>query len=268
MNDLGSTRRRTTARAGAVPPPQGAAAQGVVQTYGSFAPFYDQLFGAVLEPGRRAMTQAARDALPGSVLEVGVGTGLTLAGYPNDATVVGIDLSPDMLGYARRRAARMPERSIALQMMDAEAMDFPDHSFDCVAVPYVLSVTPDPVRLVREIRRVCKKDGTILVVNHFSGSRFWWLMEQAVRPVAHRVGFRSDFSYEEHILAHDWRVVSVRQVNLFNLSRLVILRNALPAAGLCRGGDGKLPRAVPGGAAGEPHSPRVPADRPPRGDAG
>lgn len=200
-------------------------ALGVARTYRGLAPVYDPLFGRVLEPGRRAMTRVARALAPGSVLEVGVGTGLTLAGYPEVSEVVGIDLSPEMLQRARQRAARLPGRRISLQWMDAECMDFPDRYFDCVTVPYVLSVTPDPARLVTEIRRVCKIGGHILVVNHFSGSRFWWLMEQAVRPVADRIGFRSDFSYEAHMLLHDWQVESVRSVNLFHLSKLVVLRN-------------------------------------------
>ncbi|HET9642233.1 MAG TPA: methyltransferase domain-containing protein [Burkholderiaceae bacterium] len=204
---------------------RGPSAQGVARTYGLFAPVYDTVFGWVLEPGRRAMTQAARALQPGSVLEVGVGTGLTLGGYPPQARVVGIDLSAEMLERARRRAGRMPDRDISLQLMNAERMEFEDDSFDCVAAPYVLSVTPHPARLVHEMRRVCRGDGVILIVNHFSGSRFWWLMERAVRSMADRIGFRSDFSYEEHILSHDWRVEAVQAVNLFRLSRIVVLRN-------------------------------------------
>lgn len=199
--------------------------QGVVRTYGRFAPLYDRVFGRVLEPGRRLMAQATAELAPESVLEIGVGTGLTLAGYPAASKVVGIDLSPEMLERARLRAAGMPERNLTLQAMNAERMDFADGSFDCVTLPYVLSVTPHPARLVHEIRRVCKADGSILVLNHFSGSRFWWLMERAVRSVADRVGFRADFGYEKHILAHDWQVVSARSVNLFGLSKLVVLRN-------------------------------------------
>ena len=198
---------------------------GVVRTYGFFAPLYDWVFGRVLEPGRKAMTAAAAALRPASVLEVGVGTGLTMAGYPPEARLFGIDVSADMLRRAQRRAAAMPEREITLCEMDAERMDFPDDSFDCVTVPYVLSVTPHPARLVQEIRRVCKPDGTILIVNHFSGSRFWWLMERAASAVGDRIGFRSEFSYEEHILGHDWQLESCRSVNLFGLSKLVVLRN-------------------------------------------
>ncbi|WP_298236127.1 methyltransferase domain-containing protein [uncultured Azohydromonas sp.] len=209
-------------------PPAAMPAHSVERTYDRFSSLYDLVFGSVLEPGRRAMTQAAAALQPASVLEVGVGTGLTLAGYPAHTRVVGVDLSAEMLERARQRAAALPGRDISLHLMNAEAMDFEDDSFDCVTMPYVLSVTPQPSRLVAEVRRVCRADGTILVVNHFSGSRFWWLMERAVRSMAQRVGFRSDFGFEEHILAHDWQLQAVQSVNLFGLSRLVVLRNTKP----------------------------------------
>ena len=163
---------------------------------------------------------------PPKVLEVGVGTGLALPHYPEGSEIIGIDLSPHMLERAQAQANRLPRHRIALHRMDAENLSFPDDSFDCVTVPYVLSVTPNPDRLVSELRRVCKKDGRIIIVNHFSGSRFWWLMERAVRSVADKVGFRADFEYERHILSHDWQVVSVTSVNLFGLSKLVVLRNS------------------------------------------
>ncbi|HVL74946.1 MAG TPA: methyltransferase domain-containing protein, partial [Noviherbaspirillum sp.] len=142
-----------------------------------------------------------------------------------DASVVGIDLSNEMLGIARERARQLAGRNIHLAAMNAEEMDFPDGSFDCVAVPYVLSVTPHPEKLVAEIRRVCRKGGTILILNHFSGSRFWWFLERAVSSLANRIGFRSDFCYNEQILRYDWEVLSVKKVNLFGLSRLVAIRN-------------------------------------------
>ncbi len=207
------------------------AEHSVVRAYDRYSGLYDLIFGRVLEPGRRAMTQAAAALQPQSLLEVGVGTGLTLAGYPAHTRVVGVDLSAEMLERARQRAAALPGRDVALHQMNAEAMEFADDSFDCVTMPYVLSVTPQPSRLVAEVRRVCRPGGTILVVNHFSGSRFWWLMERAVRSMAQRVGFRSDFGFEEHILVHDWQLQAVQSVNLFGLSRLVVLRNTKPAQG-------------------------------------
>lgn len=232
MTQLGDNRLREPAAEPATVPeaarPVPPAPTVVERTYDRMAGLYDLMFGQVLEPGRRAMCSTAAGLQPARLLEVGVGTGLTLANYPAATQVVGIDVSADMLARARLRAAALPGRQVELHRIDAEHMPFADASFDCVTVPYVLSVTPDPARLVREIRRVCKPGGTVLVVNHFSGSRFWWLMERAVRSLADHVGFRSDFRFDEHILAHDWQVLSVRPVNLFGLSRLVVLRNTAP----------------------------------------
>jgi phosphatidylethanolamine/phosphatidyl-N-methylethanolamine N-methyltransferase len=198
---------------------------GVARTYDRLAPLYDTLFGQVLEPGRKRMAQVVRTLQPASLLEVGVGTGLALAGYPAECKIVGIDLSHDMLERARERAAHLPQHNIAIEHMNAERMRFADGTFDCVTVPYVLSVTPRPAELVREIRRVCKPGGTIVVLNHFSGSKLWWLLERAVRSAAEHVGFRSDFKYDEQILTHDWQVLSADPVNLFGLSKLVVLNN-------------------------------------------
>ena len=203
----------------------GISTHDVVLAYRRYAPLYDLLFGAVLGPGRRRMARAVDALEPDSVLEVGVGTGLTLRHYPRRARVVGIDLSPDMLVRAHDVAQRLPERDISLHAMDAEALQFDDDSFDCVTVPYVLSVTPHPDRLVAELRRVCRPQGHIVIVNHFSGSRFWWLLERLVRPIADRIGFHSDFDYTRHVLSHDWHVQSSTPVNLFGLSRLVVIRN-------------------------------------------
>lgn len=197
----------------------------VVNTYRFYAPLYDRLFGAVFEPGRRALAAAATSLNPGSLLEVGVGTGLTLGRYPVGCEIVGIDVSNEMLDIARLRAETIPDRNIQLAVMNAEAMDFPDGYFDCVALPYVLSVTPHPERLVAEIRRVCRKGGTILILNHFSGSKFWWFLERAVRSFANKIGFRSDFCYTEQILKYDWEVQSVTNVNFLGLSKLVTIRN-------------------------------------------
>lgn len=199
--------------------------EDVIKTYRRYAPFYDGLFGSILEPGRRALAAEVTRSKPSAILEVGVGTGLTLTRYPTDSTIVGVDVSDEMLAVARDRVRDVQGGRIKLARMDAEAMDFPDGYFDCVAVPYVLSVTPDPHKLVAEIRRVCRKDGSIFILNHFSGSKFWWFLESAVRSIADKIGFRSDFNFDEQILVHDWEVRSVKSVNLFGLSKLVEIRN-------------------------------------------
>ena len=197
----------------------------VVATYGRYAPIYDLVFGAVLEPGRRKLADEVGRLVPATLLEIGVGTGLVLERYPEATAITGIDISPAMLEHAQQVVARLPGRSIDLHEMDAEYLAFADNSFDVVTVPYVLSVTPDPARLASELRRVCKPSGHILIVNHFSGQRGWRTLERLVRSVADRIGFRSEFDFDRHIPHPDWTIVRVEAVNLFSLSRLVVLRN-------------------------------------------
>jgi len=200
-------------------------AESIVSAYRVYAPLYDRFFGLFYAHGHRELAQVVERVQPRSLLEVGVGTGLTLPRYPASTRVVGIDLCEEMLRRARRRASALPDHDISLKVMDAERMDFPDEQFDCVVLSYVLSVTPDVDRLVAEVQRVCRPGGLILVLNHFSGSRFWWLFERVAKRFADRVGFRSDFRYDDNILCHPWKVESVRTVNLFGLSKLVVLRN-------------------------------------------
>ncbi len=206
-------------------PREGIHRADVERTYRTYAPVYDVLFGPTLDAGRSAMARAVSELRPARILEVGVGTGLTLHRYPTQSTITGIDVSADMLRVAAGRVNGAHSHRIALHEMDAEAMDFADDAFDCVTLPYVLSVTPHPGRLIAEVRRVCRKGGDILILNHFSGGRFWRPLERALRPLAARIGFRSEFSFEHHVAAHDWTVLSAKSANLLALSKLVHVRN-------------------------------------------
>ena len=200
--------------------------QNIETTYRTYAPFYDLMFGRALQSGRLAMCEHVRSLAPQRLLEIGVGTGLTLQHYPAATAVVGIDVSQDMLDVARQRVASLPGRSIELALADGEQLDFPDASFDCVTLPYVLSVTPSPAQLCAEMRRVCKPGGDILVLNHFSGSKLWKLPEKFISPLADRIGFRSSFPYAEHIEHPDWTILARRPANLLQISLLVHIRNA------------------------------------------
>jgi phosphatidylethanolamine/phosphatidyl-N-methylethanolamine N-methyltransferase len=193
-----------------MPVPVGVTRSQVESSYRRYAPVYDLLFGAALGPGRRAMAQMVDRLAPRHILEVGVGTGLSLAHYPAGSRITGIDLSDEMLATARRRV--------------------PSHHghFDCVTLPYVLSVTPNPERLVAEVRRVCRPGGDIVIVNHFSGQPPWRWVETMLRPLAGWLGFRSEFSLDEHVLRHAWQVQSVAPTNLLSLSRLIHIRNVDP----------------------------------------
>lgn len=201
--------------------------QAIERAYRRYARFYDVCFGAVFQPGRRAVVDRM-DCAPGErILEVGVGTGLSLPLYPQDVSVVGIDISRDMLEQARARRARGGLRNVAgLMVMDAERMAFEDDSFDKVVAMYVASVVPDPERLVDEMRRVCKPGGRIFMVNHFhSDNRLLGGVERLLAPLSKQLGFRPDFSLDRFLGATGLDAGSILPVNFFDFSTMVEARN-------------------------------------------
>ena len=143
-------------------------AKDVIDAYARWAPVYDSVFGPIMEASRRAAV-AAVPADATRVLEVGVGTGISLPDYPERMRVVGIDLSPDMLERARRRVADQGLSNVeSILEMDASRLAFGESSFDTAMAMYVMTVVPDPARVMSEMRRVVKPGGRILVVSHFA----------------------------------------------------------------------------------------------------
>jgi phosphatidylethanolamine/phosphatidyl-N-methylethanolamine N-methyltransferase len=179
--------------------------EAIVSAYRRWAGVYDTSFGMVSTLARRRAV-ALVNRLPGErVLEVGVGTGLALPLYAADKRVTGIDLSADMLARARRRVAARGIATVeALIEMDAEAMTFPDHSFDIAAAMFVASVVPHPRRLLGEMRRVVRPGGKILFINHFAadGGPRWWL-EWALAPASRALGWHPDFGIDALLAPED-----------------------------------------------------------------
>ncbi|HUC19170.1 MAG TPA: methyltransferase domain-containing protein [Acetobacteraceae bacterium] len=170
--------------------------EAILAAYRRWAGIYDAAFGLVSKVARRR-TVALINRLPGErVLEVGVGTGLALPYYAAEKRVTGIDLSADMLARARRRVAAQGLATVAaLAEMDAEAMAFPDQSFDIAVAMFVASVVPHPRRLLGEMRRVVRPGGSLLFINHFAaeaGPR-WWI-EWALAPASRALGWHPDFA--------------------------------------------------------------------------
>lgn len=197
--------------------------RAIEQAYRRYARFYDVCFGAVFQPGRRAIVDTMDCGRGERILEVGVGTGLSLPLYPQDVNVVGIDISRHMLAQARVRVARDGLANVAeLMVMDAENMAFEDDSFDKVVAMYVASVVPDPRRLVDEMRRVCKPGGQIYVVNHFhSRNPMLRGVERILAPLSRQLGFRPDFSLDRFLGQTGLDPMNIRPVNLFDFSTLV-----------------------------------------------
>src|SRR5581483_6476425 len=156
----------------------------------------DLVFGAVFERGRRAAILAS-ERVGGRILEVGVGTGISLPYYSNSSRVFGVDLSEEMLQKARRRVVERHLRNVErLAVMDAERLDFPDASFDVVVAQYVVNTVPNPEAALDEFARVLKPGGEIVLLNRVgadAGPRR--VLEHLFQPVANRLGWRSEFPW-------------------------------------------------------------------------
>lgn len=190
--------------------------ESVKAAYRRYAGVYDTVFGPVLQPGRKAVVQAL-GLRPGErVLEVGVGTGLSLPLYPRDVTITGIDISSEMLEKARRRVARRRLANVeALLEMDAERMSFADASFDKVVAMYVVSVVEKPARLVEELHRVCRPDGEIFLVNHVrSDNRFVAAVEKGLARFSDKLGFHPDFELRDMVARAD-QLTELSRINFF-----------------------------------------------------
>jgi len=199
--------------------------QAVKAAYRRYARIYDVIFGAVLQPGRRAVLEALNLKPGDRVLEVGVGTGISLPLYPRNVRITGIDVSLEMLEKARARVERAKLSNVeALLEMDAETMAFPDASFDKVVAMYVVSVVPRPGKLLEELHRVCRPDGDIFIVNHFqSENPIVGSLERALAGFSSQIGFNPDLDLRQ--LVPTAQNGDVSRVNLF--WRMVRLRNGV-----------------------------------------
>lgn len=189
----------------------------VKTAYRRYARFYDFFFGPIFHPGRRHIVDALEARSGDHVLEVGVGTGLSLPLYPRDVKVTGVDVSREMLDIAERRVEQDGLENVeGILEMDGECMDFPDNHFDKVVAMYVVSVVPDAKRLVDEMRRVCKPGGDIYIVNHFHSEHpVVRRSEQMLAPLSKLVGFQPDFCMTEFLEQTRLEVAEVHPVNLF-----------------------------------------------------
>jgi phosphatidylethanolamine/phosphatidyl-N-methylethanolamine N-methyltransferase len=167
----------------------------VREAYRRWAPVYDATFGMIANRGRRKAVELINQRRGGRVLEVGVGTGLSLPHYAPYMKVVGVDISPEMLDKARERVGKHDLRNIeALREMDAAHLDFPDNAFEIVVAMYVMTVVPNPERVMQELERVCAPGGEVMIVNHFSqddGARGW--VERKMAPYADHLGWHPIF---------------------------------------------------------------------------
>ena len=172
----------------------------LLKAYALWAPVYDLVFGAVFERGRRAATAAA-ERVGGRILEVGVGTGISLPGYSSQNRIIGIDLSEAMLRKARRRVAELALTNVEkLEVMDAEHLSFADASFDVVVATHVISTVPNPEAALDECARTLRPGGEMILLSRIgadAGLRH--LIERLLQPIVCRLGWRAEFRWDRFV---------------------------------------------------------------------
>jgi phosphatidylethanolamine/phosphatidyl-N-methylethanolamine N-methyltransferase len=170
---------------------------GIAKAYARWAPIYDLVFGAVFERGRKASIAAA-ERVGGRILEVGVGTGLSLPDYAWSNRLIGVDLSAPMLRKAKTRVLQHKLTNVeGLAVMDAQHLGFADAVFDVVVAQYVITAVPDPETTLDEFARVIRPGGEIVLVNHLGAEQgLRAILEGWFAPLARRLGWRPEFRWE------------------------------------------------------------------------
>ena len=198
----------------------------VTKAYARWAPVYDLVFGAVFESGRQAAVAAA-ERIGGRILEVGVGTGISLPLYSSNCQLCGIDISGPMLRKAQERVVELKLTNIeGLWVMDAERLSFPDHSFDAVVAQYVITTVPNPEATLDEFARVLKPGGEIVLVSRIGAEAgLRRSLEHWFQPTARKLGWRTEFSFDRYARwaaqTSDMRLVERRAVPPFGHFNLI-----------------------------------------------
>jgi phosphatidylethanolamine/phosphatidyl-N-methylethanolamine N-methyltransferase len=199
----------------------------IKKVYSFYSWIYDAFFGKIFEQGRYVAFHMM-DVKPNeAILEVGVGTGLSLPLYPRDAKVVGIDISQEMLDKAEIKKQHYNLSNVDLYNMDASSMNFADNTFDKVIASHVITVVPDPLKTLNEIKRVCKKDGEIFILNYTGcNNKIISRFERFISPFRDKVGLGKYIDLDELLRNAHLSVLCERRVNFLEMCRLIKCKNS------------------------------------------
>jgi phosphatidylethanolamine/phosphatidyl-N-methylethanolamine N-methyltransferase len=193
--------------------------------YAEFAPLYDKVFGKIFY---NRLEQVIEDLgiPPGAkVLEVGAGTGTSFPAYPLHCEITGIDLAPEMLARARQKIHENGWSHLKVMEMNALDLQFPDNTFDYVMAFHVVTVVPDPVRMISEAKRVCKPGGRIVIVNHFTSEvPLLGSLTQALDPITRWLGWRTDLRLKPFVQTTGLRVERKYKLSKASLYDVLICR--------------------------------------------
>lgn len=200
--------------------------ESIRKIYKNYSSVYDFLFKGFFHP-RQKLAISGLEIKPGDrVLDVGVGTGLTLPLYPKDCQVTGIDISPHMLGQAHKKVKSMRLDHVSLLEMDACALGFEENTFDIVVATHIISVVPDPYKVIQEMCRVAKPKGKIVIVNHFvSSNPIIAKVENMCDPFFRKLGWRMDMTLEDLVAATNLQIHETKKLAKLDLWHVVHANN-------------------------------------------
>ncbi len=186
--------------------------------YSDLSPLYDKVFGKIFYSRLKYVIKTLNLPPGAEILELGVGTGTSFPAYPRHCEVIGVDLAPDMLTHARSKIKENGWTHLKVLKMDALNLDFPDNSFDYVMAFHVVTVVPDPIRMIEEAKRVCRSGGRIVIVNHFtSESPIWGGLTEALDPVTRKLGWRTDLKLNPFMRAAQLKIEKVYKLSKLSL---------------------------------------------------
>ena len=194
--------------------------------YSIYSHFYDSLFVAIFHPGHRAASELMNIQPGERVLEVGIGTGMSLSLYPGNVEVVGIDINQDMIKQAGEKKQRMGYTNVKLCVTDASEMAFKNNYFDKVIAAHSITVIPKPFKTLKEIKRVCKKNAEFFFLN-YSGSddNIIARIEKAWSPIRSRLGLGRAIDLEGLLHNANFKIDFKDRVNIFKLCKIIKCRN-------------------------------------------
>ena len=193
--------------------------------YSEFAPLYDKIFGKLFYNRIERVIDDLEIPIGAKVLEVGAGTGTSFPAYPTHCNVTGIDLAPDMLAQARQKIQENSWRHLKVMEMNALHLEFPDNTFDFVMAFHVVTVVPDPIRMIAEAKRVCRPNGKIVIVNHFTSDvPVLGTLTKAMDPLTRWLGWRTDLQLKPFIETTGLSIEKVYKLSKTSLYTVVLGR--------------------------------------------
>lgn len=196
--------------------------------YAEFAPLYDRIFGKMFYSRLERVIEDLEIPPGARVLEVGAGTGTSFPAYPTHCEITGVDLAPDMLARARKKIHANGWTHLRVLEMNALNLKFPDNMFDYVMAFHVVTVVPDPIRMIAEAKRVCKPGGKIVIVNHFTSSvPVLGSLTEALDPITRLLGWRTNLKLKPFIQTSNLKVERIYKLNRTSLYTVLLCQKEM-----------------------------------------